>query len=351
VSNPGDRWRNSWIVGAVALALLAAVTLGRCASTDSSDKTFTAASVQPDAARFAAELPSGAEVIILRGEVTSRTAKALRARANTLASETPGLQVDDQLTVSTKGVDLLEPEGLLVALAKGLMKPAALRVNSDFGAELTGVARSDEERTVTASIVSASLGDDAVIKNSVTVQAPTEEAEPADTVETVAPPSEEPIDTAPATTIATAETESTEVVVTEPPLDLAPPTTLPAPTTTEAPTLESNGTIALEGVQFDLGSARLTADSAVVLDRLVKTLNDNPELKIAISGHTDSSGDRGFNKTLSKARANSVLQYLTKAGIDSARLSAQGLGDSQPRADNSTSAGRKQNRRIEVTAQ
>jgi outer membrane protein OmpA-like peptidoglycan-associated protein len=206
----------------------------------------------------------------------------------------------------------------------------------------------------TASIVSASLGDDAVIKNSVTVQTPTEEAEPAepaDTVETVAPPSEEPIDTAPATTIATAETESTEVVVTEPPLDLAPPTTLPAPTTTEAPTLESNGTIALEGVQFDLGSARLTADSAVVLDRLVKTLNDNPELKIAISGHTDSSGDRGFNKTLSKARANSVLQYLTKAGIDSARLSAQGLGDSQPRADNSTSAGRKQNRRIEVTAQ
>jgi outer membrane protein OmpA-like peptidoglycan-associated protein len=46
-----------------------------------------------------------------------------------------------------------------------------------------------------------------------------------------------------------------------------------------------------------------------------------------------------------------VLQYLVKAGIDATRLSAQGYGDTQPRADNATSSGRKQNRRIEVTAQ
>ena len=89
MSNPGDCWRRSWMIGAVGVALIAAVTLGRCASSDSSSagKSFTAASVQPDSARFAAELPAGVEVLVLRGTVTSQTATALRARAKDLATE------------------------------------------------------------------------------------------------------------------------------------------------------------------------------------------------------------------------------------------------------------------------
>jgi outer membrane protein OmpA-like peptidoglycan-associated protein len=363
VSNPGDRWRKSWIVGALGAALLGAVILGRCASTNSSSSTasFTAASVQPESARFAAELPAGAEVLVLRGTVTSKTATGLRVRAKDLATETPGLQIDDQLEISAQGIDLAEPEGILVALSKGLARPAALRINTESGAELTGVASTEENRSLAAKIVAASLGEGATVKNSVTVlpaedqtaldteaapadTGPAAAAVPADTQAVVEP---EPATTQPATT----QSATTLPATTPPEVTVLPTTTLLAPTTTEAPTLEANGTIALEGVQFDLGSARLTPDSATVLDRLVKTLNDNSDLKIAIAGHTDSSGDPGFNRTLSKARANSVLAYLTKAGIDPSRLKAEGLGDSKPRADNASSAGRKQNRRIEVTAQ
>ncbi len=375
MSNPGDCWRRSWMIGAVGVALIAAVTLGRCASSDSSSagKSFTAASVQPDSARFAAELPAGVEVLVLRGTVTSQTATALRARAKDLATETPGLQIDDQLEVSVQGVDLVEPEGLLVALSKGLIRPAALRVNTDLGAELTGVARTEEERTLVAKIVSASLGEDAAIKNSVIVLPVEDQAEAADVVSEIpadtvaATPETAPLDTAALETTAQDATltadptvsedpDTTAVVVEEPATSLPAPTTLPAPTlpaptTTVAPTLKTSGTIALEGVQFDLSSSKLTPDSATVLDRLVKTLNDNPDLKIAIAGHTDNSGDRGFNKTLSKARANSVLSYLTKAGINPDRFSSEGFGDTQPRANNATAAGRQQNRRIEVTAQ
>jgi outer membrane protein OmpA-like peptidoglycan-associated protein len=373
VSNPGDRWRKSWMVGAVGFALVAALTLGRCASSDSgsSSANFSAASVQADAAKFAAELPGGAEVLILRGTVTSKTAQALRARAKTLAEEAPGLTIDDQLTIAANGVSFVEPEALLVALSRGLTRPAALRVNTDLGAELTGIAATEEDRNLVASIVSGSLKDGAVLKNSVTVTPPADETTVDETGINETDETEAPVDTsgsavdpvavpAPETTIP-ADTVPADTV----PVDTVPPTTVAAPettvavadtepatttTTTVAPSLEANGTIALEGVQFDLGSARLTAQSATVLDRLVKTLNDNPDLNIAIAGYTDNSGDRSYNKTLSKARANSVLQYLGKAGIDTKRLTAEGFGDAKPRADNGTSAGRKQNRRIEVTA-
>jgi outer membrane protein OmpA-like peptidoglycan-associated protein len=358
------------MVGGVGVALVAAITLGRCATNDSgsSSASFNAASVQADSAKFAVELPAGAEVLILRGTVTSKTAEALRARAKTLAEEAPGLTIDDQLTIAANGVNFVEPEALLVALTRGLTRPAALRVNTDLGAELTGIAASDEDRNLVFNIVSGSLSDGAVIKNSVSV-APADETtgdetsneetgldetdvtEPAidtsgaavDTVTAPAPETTVPADTIPADTVA-----PTTIAVPETTIAVAD--TEPATTTTVAPSLEDNGTIALEGVQFDLGSARLTAASATVLDRLVKTLNDNPDLNIAIAGYTDNSGDRGYNKTLSQARANSVLQYLGKAGIDTKRLTAEGFGDAKPRADNGTAAGRKQNRRIEVTA-
>jgi outer membrane protein OmpA-like peptidoglycan-associated protein len=360
------------MVGAVGVALVAALTLGRCATNDSgsSSANFTAASVQADSAKFAAELPAGAEVLILRGTVTSKTAQALRARAKTLAEEAPGLTIDDQLTIAADGVNFVEPEALLVALTRGLTRPAALRVNTDLGAELTGIAATEEDRNLVSNIVAGSLKDGAVLKNSVTVAPPADETTVDETGTSETDETEAPVDTSGADVnpVATPATETTIPPDTVPaetiPAATVPPTTIAAPettvavadtepapaTTTVAPSLENNGTIALEGVQFDLGSARLTAQSATVLDRLVKTLNDNPDLNIAIAGYTDNSGDRGYNKTLSKARANSVLQYLGKAGIDTKRLTAEGFGDAKPRADNSTSAGRKQNRRIEVTA-
>lgn len=372
MSNPGDRWRKSWMVGAVGVALVGALALGRCATngSGSSSANFTAASVQADSAKFAAELPAGAEVLILRGTVTSKTAQALRARAKTLAEEAPGLNIDDQLTIATDGVDLVEPEALLVALTRGLTRPAALRVNTDLGAELTGITATEEDRNLVSNIVSGSLKDGAVLKNSITVAPPADETTVDQSGMSETDGTEAPVDTSGAAVdpVSAPAPETTTPAATTPPdalpADTVPSTTVaapettvvvantePTPTTTVAPSLENNnGTIALEGVQFDLGSARLTEQSATVLDRLVKTLNDNPDLKIAIAGYTDNSGNRSYNTSLSKARAVSVLQYLGKAGIDTKRLTAEGFGDAKPRADNGTSAGRKQNRRIEVNA-
>jgi outer membrane protein OmpA-like peptidoglycan-associated protein len=70
-----------------------------------------------------------------------------------------------------------------------------------------------------------------------------------------------------------------------------------------------------------------------------------PFMKIEIGGHTDNTGDKIKNKTLSQNRAKSVKDYLISKGVDASRLSAIGYGDSKPIADNKTEQGRAQNRR------
>ena len=70
-------------------------------------------------------------------------------------------------------------------------------------------------------------------------------------------------------------------------------------------------------------------------------------LKAKISGHTDSDGEEVYNQKLSEKRAEAVLEYLTKKGIDKARLSSIGYGESKPIKDNSTEKGKKLNRRVE----
>jgi outer membrane protein OmpA-like peptidoglycan-associated protein len=76
-------------------------------------------------------------------------------------------------------------------------------------------------------------------------------------------------------------------------------------------------------------------------------MNENPAYLLEINGHTDNIGDKSFNTDLSQRRANAVKAYLISKGIKSERLTAKGYGDSQPAADNKTSAGRAKNRRVE----
>ncbi len=108
--------------------------------------------------------------------------------------------------------------------------------------------------------------------------------------------------------------------------------------------------LAKEGViRFAFGKADLDARSLPTLDRVAAAAKACPEHKIRVDGHTDNVGDKGFNQSLSEDRAASVLDYLQKAGIDKARLSSAGFGDTKPVADNINTEGRAQNRRIEFT--
>lgn len=104
----------------------------------------------------------------------------------------------------------------------------------------------------------------------------------------------------------------------------------------------------LEGVYFDSGSATLTYGSLSVLKQVINTLKSYPESRVEIGAHTDSLGSAKGNHQLSERRAVAVMQYLIDMGIDAGRLEARGYGEENPIADNSTNAGRAENRRVEI---
>jgi outer membrane protein OmpA-like peptidoglycan-associated protein len=112
---------------------------------------------------------------------------------------------------------------------------------------------------------------------------------------------------------------------------------------------EGKKSLVLEGVNFETNSAKLTSDSLTVLDRVAESLNASPDVKVEIAGHTDSVGGDSHNMSLSKARAESVRDYLVKKGVAASRLKARGYGETRPIADNGTAAGRARNRRVELT--
>jgi outer membrane protein OmpA-like peptidoglycan-associated protein/tetratricopeptide (TPR) repeat protein len=105
--------------------------------------------------------------------------------------------------------------------------------------------------------------------------------------------------------------------------------------------------IALRNIFFDTGKSLLRSESNAELDRLVKLMNDVPNLKVEISGHTDNTGSAKSNQTLSQSRAQAVVTYLTKKGIAASRMTAKGYGPNSPIATNATADGRQQNRRTE----
>lgn len=106
-------------------------------------------------------------------------------------------------------------------------------------------------------------------------------------------------------------------------------------------------TVTLRAIQFLSGSARLTSDAKLAVDQIATTLRGQPKLRVEIIGHTDSAGSDAFNLELSRLRAESVRQRLMQRGIKGERLTALGLGEGQPVADNASRAGRELNRRVE----
>ena len=79
-------------------------------------------------------------------------------------------------------------------------------------------------------------------------------------------------------------------------------------------------------------------------------MNDNPQLKFVVEGHTDSDGDAAMNLKLSEARAKAVMEELVRLGIDSSRLQSKGHGESNPLASNNKPEGKAQNRRVEFVS-
>lgn len=102
-----------------------------------------------------------------------------------------------------------------------------------------------------------------------------------------------------------------------------------------------------EGVQFETSSAKIKTISYSSLDKVVALLNSNSQIHLSIEGHTDSQGDDAKNQTLSENRAKACFDYLTSKGISAGRLTHVGFGESRPKADNTTPAGRAINRRVE----
>ena len=106
--------------------------------------------------------------------------------------------------------------------------------------------------------------------------------------------------------------------------------------------------IVLRGVQFKTDSDELTAESLTILDGVSATLTGHPQIRVMIAGHTDSDADDAYNKDLSLRRAKVVVKYLIAQGVNPENLSAMGYGEEQPIADNATTEGKAQNRRVEL---
>ncbi len=111
--------------------------------------------------------------------------------------------------------------------------------------------------------------------------------------------------------------------------------------------INRDGHIALY-INFDTGKSNIRDESKPIIQQIVQMLKENPDLKIGVEGHTDNVGTPASNKTLSEARANSVVSAITAQGISADRLSPVGYGQDKPVADNSTEEGRAQNRRVEL---
>lgn len=106
--------------------------------------------------------------------------------------------------------------------------------------------------------------------------------------------------------------------------------------------------IVLRGVNFGFDSAALTPDTQIILEAAIEALGESPNARVTVAGHTDSVGPEDYNQALSERRAQAVADYLVQGGIAASKLTVRGSGESDPVADNGTSDGRAQNRRVSL---
>jgi outer membrane protein OmpA-like peptidoglycan-associated protein len=104
----------------------------------------------------------------------------------------------------------------------------------------------------------------------------------------------------------------------------------------------------MRGVLFDSGSANILPGAERALGEIAALLNEYPDRRVDVEGHTDSVGSDAYNQGLSERRAGSVASLLRLNGVASGRMESRGLGESMPVASNGDDAGRQANRRVEI---
>lgn len=114
--------------------------------------------------------------------------------------------------------------------------------------------------------------------------------------------------------------------------------------------LKKDGFIALY-INFETGKSIIKPESQPIIDQITEMLQQNPDLKVSIEGHTDNVGTAKSNQTLSESRAKSVMTALVTKGIPASRLKSKGWGQTKPVADNNTEDGKAKNRRVEIVKQ
>lgn len=102
------------------------------------------------------------------------------------------------------------------------------------------------------------------------------------------------------------------------------------------------------GILFATNKSELSPASREALVKFAVSLKNSPDTDVTVHGHTDNTGSRAVNERISRERAEAVANFLVGQGISRSRLTTEGLAFDQPVADNSTAAGRTQNRRVEV---
>ncbi|HYC86721.1 MAG TPA: OmpA family protein [Chryseosolibacter sp.] len=113
--------------------------------------------------------------------------------------------------------------------------------------------------------------------------------------------------------------------------------------------IELGTTVVLNNIYFHFGTTILKPDSYPSLDQVVSFFKENPDVTFEIAGHTDDEGAEDYNMMLSQGRAQSIVEYLIKQGIDPIRLIARGYGESKPLDPGITKAAKARNRRVEFT--
>jgi outer membrane protein OmpA-like peptidoglycan-associated protein len=126
----------------------------------------------------------------------------------------------------------------------------------------------------------------------------------------------------------------------------------PPPPPPPAARLEAEQIVISQQVQFEHGTAVLRPESDAILNEVLRVLREHSEVeRVEVQGHTDNTGPADVNRTLSQARAESVVRWLVQRGIAPARLQPRGYGPDRPIADNASDEGRAKNRRVEFRVQ
>lgn len=245
------------------------------------------------------------------------------ALLDAIKARVPGAKIDDRMKRAAGA-----PADYARALGAGLDQLARLDAGafslSDLAATLKGKAASEALGSDVRRAFAAQQPQGYKAESAIAFDAPPPPPPPLTTPPVAAPP------------------------VVPPPVAVAP---VPAPAAAQSCDATLKAALAKENIMFETGRATIHRDSRRVLDEISGAAQRClvGGLKLEISGHTDDRGAHDMNMELSQERADAVKDYMVKAGVPDAALTAVGFGPDRPLTSNATAEGRAQNRRIEMT--